>query len=149
MERAKENRIDGVERYNKDSVARIIEKLLTMRTITFDLPWFPKELSPNSRCHWATVAKHKKTYRETAFVYAKAALTQSGLKAPEPGCRVHITLEFYPPTKRRYDLDNCLAAMKAGLDGVSDALKVDDQNFALTILRFPETGSKVRLTVSY
>jgi crossover junction endodeoxyribonuclease RusA len=120
-----------------------------MRTVTFDLPWFPKELSPNSRCHWATVAKHKKIYREAAFIMTKVALVKDGATLPEPDARVHITLEFYPPSKRRYDLDNCLAAMKAGLDGVSDALKIDDENFALTILRHKETGAIVRLTVSY
>lgn len=120
-----------------------------MRTITFDLPWFPKELNPNSRCHWATVAKHKKTYREAAFIMTKIALCKDGAVLPEPGQKVHITLEFYPPNRRKHDLDNCLASMKAGLDGVSDALKVDDQNFGLTILRFPETLAIVRLTVSY
>jgi hypothetical protein len=25
-----------------------------------DLPWPPRELSPNARKHWAVVAKHKK-----------------------------------------------------------------------------------------
>jgi crossover junction endodeoxyribonuclease RusA len=40
------------------------------------------------------------------------------------------------PDKRHRDADNCLAASKAGLDGVADALIVDDKRFQpITIYR--------------
>lgn len=35
---------------------------------------------------------------------------------------------FYPPHSG-YDLDNCLAALKSGLDGMADGLKVNDRMF--------------------
>ena len=37
---------------------------------------------------------------------------------------VHVA--FFPPRKGRRDLDNCLASIKSGLDGVADVLCVDD-----------------------
>jgi crossover junction endodeoxyribonuclease RusA len=38
-------------------------------------------------------------------------------------------MRFCPPDKRKRDLDNLLARMKAGLDGLADALGVDDTIF--------------------
>jgi crossover junction endodeoxyribonuclease RusA len=38
-------------------------------------------------------------------------------------------LVFYPPNKRKFDLDNMLATMKSGIDGMCTALKIDDNCF--------------------
>lgn len=54
-----------------------------------------------------------------------------GGKIKRPNAELNIT--FNPPDRRRRDLDNMLAACKAYLDGISDALGVDDSNFKLTI----------------
>ena len=43
-----------------------------------DLPWPPKELSPNARVHWTKKAKAAKAYRLECFILAKAL----GMKAP-------------------------------------------------------------------
>ena len=82
------------------------------------LPWPPTGLSPNARNHWAKTAKLKKAYREAC---AWSAM-QQGAK-PIHADKLHLTLTFYPPTRRAYDLDNALARCKAGLDGLADALK--------------------------
>ena len=37
-----------------------------------------------------------------------------------------LQLMFFPPDKRKRDLDNMLARMKSGLDGFFDALEIDD-----------------------
>ena len=42
-------------------------------------------------------------------------------------------LTFVPPNKRGFDLDNLLARMKSGLDGLADVLGVDDNNWQLEI----------------
>jgi crossover junction endodeoxyribonuclease RusA len=47
------------------------------------------------------------------------------------------------PDKRHRDADNCLAAAKAGLDGMADALGVNDRHFQpITIYRIAGPSQK-------
>ena len=108
----------------------------------FTLPWPPSVLSPNARAHWAQLAKAKKAYREACAWTAR----QQGAQRIEAE-RLHLTITFVPPNRRAHDLDNCLARMKAGLDGLADVLGVDDKRWALTILRADEVGGFVRVEV--
>lgn len=108
-----------------------------------DLPWPPKELSPNARVHWTKKAKAAKAYRLECFILAKAA----GITAPEG--KILWTVEFFPPSRRAYDDDNLLARIKALRDGVADALCVDDRRF-VTQFSVSETvikGGMVRVTI--
>ena len=101
------------------------------------LPWPPKELSPNARVHWAKKAKAAQSYRQYACVLT---LCEKGLHI-EANC-LHLT--FRPPDRRRRDLDNMLASIKAGIDGIADALGVDDQHFSLRLERGePTKGGEV------
>ena len=61
--------------------------------------------------------------------------------------RVHLT--FVPPDRRLRDADNCIAAAKAGLDGLADALGVNDRRFVLSseLLTNGEIGGVVRVQV--
>jgi len=108
-----------------------------------ELPWMPKELSPNARGHWSKRAKAAKAYRLECFILAKGA----GVKAPEG--RVALSIEFVPPDARRRDDDNCLAAFKAGRDGLADALGIDDSRFVTTLWLSgePVKGGMVRVTI--
>ena len=108
------------------------------------LPWPPSGLSPNARNHWAKLAKLKKQYRETC---AWAAMSQGA--HPIKAERLHLVLEFVPPTRRAYDLDNALARVKAGLDGLADVLMVDDGKWSLTIKKAPDgvIGGFVKVSV--
>ena len=95
------------------------------------LPWPPRALSPNSRPpHWSVLAKAKRAYRQACYVEAMAAGLRKGTFAPAD--RLHVRLVFVPPDRRRRDLDNLIAAMKSGLDGLADALGVDDSRWTLT-----------------
>ena len=103
-----------------------------------ELPWPPKELSPNARLHWAKLAKAKKAYRaECAYL----AIAQ-GIRKVEAD-KLHLSLTFFAPTRRAYDLDNALARMKAGLDGLADVLCVDDSKWSLSIARGDRAGGYV------
>lgn len=106
------------------------------------LPWPPTGLSPNSRLHWAKIAKLKKAYRTECWELCKA----SKLSAPTEG-PVFLEILFIPPSKRKYDLDNCLASIKAGLDGVADAVQVDDSRFVLSIAKSQNIGGMVKITI--
>jgi len=106
------------------------------------LPWPPTGLSPNARNHWAKTAKLKKQYREACFWQAM----EQGAR-PIQSASLHLTLTFYPPTRRQYDLDNALARMKAGLDGLADVLKVDDKHWTLTIRKGETVGGFVEVYI--
>jgi crossover junction endodeoxyribonuclease RusA len=111
--------------------------------MTYTLPWPPPVLSPNRRVHWATLARAKRIYR-TAWAYE--AMLQGAMKMDAEA--LHLTITFYAPTRRAYDLDNALARIKNGLDGLADVLGVDDSRWSLTIRKGDTTGSFVRVEVS-
>lgn len=47
----------------------------------------------------------------------------------EYGMEYDLILRFVPPDRRHYDRDNLIARMKSGLDGMCDALGIDDIQF--------------------
>ena len=61
--------------------------------------------------------------------------------------KLHLSIEFVPPNRRGFDLDNLLARLKSGLDGLSDVLGVNDRNWSLTITRSDTVGGMVRVTI--
>lgn len=89
------------------------------------LPWPPKELSPNARIHWARLSKIKKKYRADCWALTKG---QNVAALPAAG-NLRLELDFYRPQRRAMDRDNLLARMKSGLDGVADALGINDARF--------------------
>lgn len=90
-----------------------------------DLPWPPKELSPNARVHWRAAADVKADYKAACAMLAKVAT-----KGWEPVYHdLHLTVTFHQPDMRKRDVDNMLASIKYGLDGVAQALGVDDRQF--------------------
>lgn len=90
------------------------------------LPWPSKELSPNTRNHWAKRSKAAKEARRTAHLLACAAGWR--LEALPEG-RLHLWWDYYPPTKRMPDDDNMLLRCKNYRDGLADALGIDDKRF--------------------
>lgn len=100
--------------------------------LTLTLPWPPKELSPNARKHWRGLAKAKKAYRDACRVETLLQCRPGYLRLPE---RMHLTMDFVPPDRRKRDRDNLVASMKAGLDGVADALGINDERFAVLTVR--------------
>lgn len=112
--------------------------------LTVTLPWPPKELSPNARLHWAALARAKRAYRHACALQAMA----QGVRRVQ-ATKLHLSLNFYPPSRRAFDLDNALARMKAGLDGLADVLGVDDRHWELSIKRAGEIGGYVKVEVRH
>ena len=108
------------------------------------LPWPPKELSPNARVHWSKLAKAKKAYRAEC-AYQAMYQGARGVKAE----KLHVSLVFYPPTRRAFDLDNALARMKSGLDGLAGVLGVDDKHWSLSIAKADQVGGMVKVEVRH
>lgn len=96
------------------------------------LPWPPAKLSPNARGHWGGKEISRKKYKTDCRMLAG--------KRSFPDGKIALEITFCPPDARRRDLDNMLASIKAGLDGVAAAWGVDDNRFRMTI----EIGEPVR-----
>lgn len=105
------------------------------------LPWPHPSLSPNSRKDRRAATPHRKAYREAGFYAAK-----------EAGAEIHenaeLAIKFFPPDRKRRDLDNMLASIKAGLDGIALAACVDDSGWMLSIEKSePVKGGAVLIQV--
>lgn len=104
----------------------------------FFLPWPDRKLSPNARVHWRTLARAKKQMKE--FAYYRAI--EAGLGKIETDA-ITVKYTFYPPSRRRFDLDNMLSSMKAAADGIALAIGVDDSKWAITITKDGPMGAGV------
>ena len=121
-----------------------------MATMRVELPWPDPKLAPNRRNgkHWTATHAAKGKRLADARLLTLAAMRQAGYIPPIGP--LALTLTFCAPDRRRRDLDNLLAALKADFDGVAQALGVDDQLFdPLTLRRGePVKGGLVVLEVS-
>jgi crossover junction endodeoxyribonuclease RusA len=63
------------------------------------------------------------------------------------GAALRVMLKVYPPDQRRRDWDNVIASLKSGLDGIADALAIDDSRFRLAIEMLPEIVKGGRIDV--
>lgn len=85
-------------------------------------PWPPREIWPNSRGHWRAKNPVKRKYRDGCFSLTGKVLIPEELKAQF----FKITYYFYPPSKRRFDMDNVINACKPLVDGMCSKLEIDD-----------------------
>lgn len=107
------------------------------------MPWPAlKPLSPNWRGHWREKAKAKRTFRMVWWAEAKH---QGARKMDAEAAKV--TIVFHPPDKRPRDIDNLLASTKSGLDGLADAIGIDDSKWQIAISKSDSIGGFVRVTV--
>lgn len=90
------------------------------------LPWPPSCLSPNSRTDRRATSGVRAKYRFDAKILTLAFKGEY---------HAHLEITFHPPDKRGRDLDNMLASIKSGLDGIADGFKCNDATWALTIRR--------------
>ena len=105
--------------------------------IELDFP--PAELFPNRAkgTHWGKLYKLRSDYRENSTWLAKHQIKNW----KHGGGNIKLTITFEMPDKRKRDADNCLAAAKGALDGLADALFVNDQLFQ-PILIYRKEGQK-------
>lgn len=98
-----------------------------MTPVEVRLPWPDPLLSQNgAHGHWAPLAKARRDARSSTGWAARAA----GMKNLDAQS-VDLSVTFHPPDLRRRDLQNQIAAIKPHLDGIADALNVDDSRFRI------------------
>lgn len=92
--------------------------------LALQIPWPPRELSPNDMSHRMVKWRKSRLYKHDCFLATRAL----GKTAKDT---VTIDIVFHPPTDRRRDQDNLIASLKYGLDGVAKGLDLDDSQFVI------------------
>ena len=88
------------------------------------LAWPDSLLSPNRVANWRKKATARKVARARAAIATRAGVGMLGAMPPDTSLEVSLT--FCPPDKRKRDMDNVLSSLKSAIDGVADALAVND-----------------------
>lgn len=90
------------------------------------LPWPAMALMPNRRNgrHWTSTTKARDSSRALGYFAAKAVCERFECIGNVP-----VSITFYAPDKRGRDLDGLLSSLKHALDGIADALGVNDKQF--------------------
>lgn len=103
-------------------------------TLQVILPFPDRRLNPNSSKgkHWASTVGLRKSARTGAALLTAAAAAGHRF---EPGAELALVITFVQPDRRARDRDNLLAACKPMLDGVADALGVNDSQFEPVTIR--------------
>lgn len=103
---------------------------LAVREFTVELSFPAPELMQNRRegHHWRYAHEAKVAQRQEAYLLARQVITQSGFET-QPNARYRVEMVFCPPDNRRRDVSNLHAAMKAALDGIAEAMEIDDSAF--------------------
>ena len=100
------------------------------------LPWPNANLSPNKRLHWTAKLKHKQSSKDIGYLAGIESGACINYHELVKGRTIPLRVIFYPPSRRRYDLDNLFASMKPTLDGIAQAWNVDDRYFRPITLDF-------------
>lgn len=96
--------------------------------LSITLPWPNLELMPNRKHgrHWGNTQTAKVSARQMGRISVMSALGRNTLLV---GQFVPIKMTFVAPDNRHRDLDNLLACEKPRLDGIAQALGIDDRRF--------------------
>lgn len=106
--------------------------------ISVSLPFPPSGLMPNraNGKHWSSTRALKDKYFNDAYTLTFHAVNRHvGAWYPLDG-HIPLSITFVMPDNRDRDLDNLLASIKSGIDGIATALTVNDKAFSpITIKR--------------
>lgn len=94
-------------------------------TLKIILPFPAAVLNPNRRSghSWQVTAAEKVEAWQAGKIATLKALDGKALAVAAP---VKFSITFYCPNRRRRDLDNLLASLKPSLDGICNAIDIDD-----------------------
>ena len=118
--------------------------MISPEVYTLRLSWPDSRLASNARVHWRPKAAATKAARHEAWAIAK---TRQLPKWPN----ARLTFTFYPPDRRRRDMQNMPHLCKAYIDGIADAMGCDDHKFRCVwpeSFGWPERPASVRVEVS-
>jgi crossover junction endodeoxyribonuclease RusA len=91
------------------------------------LPFPPAEFSGHNTGAWFTKSPLIAAYRLEAKLLTKTWMRETGFQVPPSG-DILISFRFVPPDKRG-DRTNFAGRLKPQIDGIADALEVNDARF--------------------
>ena len=96
--------------------------------VEIKLEWPDASLMPNRKNgrHWGGTQGAKVRARQEGYFATKQALAGSVFDGTD---RTPVRVTFVSPDKRARDLDNLLASCKPHIDGIAQALGIDDKHF--------------------
>ena len=94
-------------------------------SIKIILPFPAAKLNPNRRSgrSWQVTAAEKVAAWQAGKIATLKALNGKAFTVANP---VKFSITFFCPNRRRRDLDNLLASLKPSLDGICNAVDIDD-----------------------
>lgn len=108
------------------------------------LPFPPAGLSGHAAGHWRAKAALTKQQRE----WARLATLEAKAVAPEGDGDIILNIRFVPPNNRG-DRMNYPARLKGAIDGIADALGVNDRRFVPQFsFAEPEKPGRVEVTIT-
>lgn len=111
-----------------------------------ELPWFNPILMPNKKKHRFVEFRARKAQRIQAhWLTLEQWREDKQLKPP-----LMLNIMFYPPDRRSRDKDGCFSAIKGALDGIADALEIDDKHFSYSGIDFgkPVKGGRIIIKIA-
>ena len=114
------------------------------------LPYPHKALWPNGRAHWGTKASETKKHRAWAFAAMLAAMPPEVRSTWRYRHEQQIPIRIIVSGKKTGalpDADNCVAAAKSYLDGIAEALQINDNLFDAPTVYFSGRQSNFTIEV--
>jgi crossover junction endodeoxyribonuclease RusA len=115
------------------------------------LPWPDRRLSPNARGHWAVLhaAKKKARWDAAYATYEAAGSRMAEIRTHYAGAEpIALLVRFVPPDNRHRDADNIIASLKPAMDGIADALEVNDRRFRGSyVFAEPEKPGRIEIVL--
>ena len=115
------------------------------------IPMTPSRvLSPNARTHWATKARAVSRFRDAAHLSTTVTMPADEREALQRCQSIGYVVRVSWERGRRgsIDEDNVLASCKAALDGVADALGIDDRRFHIRGVEIDRTSRAGTTTIT-
>lgn len=106
-----------------------------LRPPDFIFPFPPAIANPNKNGHWRNKNTARQAYKQACIIECRGAATRT------VGVPYQLILHFYP-ARAAGDLDNMLASMKGGLDGLAHVLGIDDKQFRPITIDSPGPDAK-------
>ena len=116
--------------------------------ITVDVPWPSRALSPNGRVSPFTLARLKRLAKSYAATATREAIAGRAVAYPV-GVRLRYDIVTRPKCRRNRDDDNTVAMLKASLDGIAQALGVDDSQFQLGSVTEGEKSARPHVLITF
>jgi len=102
-------------------------------TVSVTIPGTPgRSLSQNARLHWRIMRRDARQARGDACYATYGAINDAGV-VPDK-LTLPLTLDIviaWEKGRKRMDQQNAVGILKATVDGVADALRIDDRHFII------------------